>query len=192
MTPEELRAFEEEIRLLYEAGKILAPVHLSGGNEEQLIEIFERVDTQDWVFSTHRSHYHALLKGVPPGRLKSEILAGHSICLNFPDHRFYTSAIVGGILPIATGVAMGIKRAGGREVVWAFVGEMAAETGMFYECTKYAAGHDLPIMFVVEDNGLSVNSPTRELWPPGAPPRLIHYTYTRVYPHHGSGVWVNF
>ena len=57
--------FETEIKEIYEDGKITAPVHLSGGNEDQLIEIFKDVDKDDWVFSSWRNHYHALLHGVP-------------------------------------------------------------------------------------------------------------------------------
>ena len=50
--------FETEIKEIYEDGKIIAPVHLSGGNEDQLIEIFKDVDKDDWVFSSWRNHYH--------------------------------------------------------------------------------------------------------------------------------------
>ena len=50
--------FETEIKEIYEDGKITAPVHLSGGNEDQLIEIFKDVDKDDWVFSSWRNHYH--------------------------------------------------------------------------------------------------------------------------------------
>ena len=177
MTKTELIAFEQDIASIFEQGKIKAPVHLHGGNEEQLIEIFSHIASTDWVFSTHRSHYHALLHGVPPELIKTEILNGHSINLCFPMYRFYTSAIVGGILPIALGVAMA------QQVVWAFCGDMAAETGIFHECVKYARGHKLPIQFVVEDNGLSVDTPTEQVW---------RYSYQRTFPHQGSGKYVIF
>ena len=188
MTSEELVAFEQDIAAHFEAGEIRAPCHLVGGNETQLIEIFKHIRPQDWVFSTHRSHYHALLKGVPPELVKAEILKGNSICLQFPEYRFYTSAIVGGIIPIALGVAMEARvdyiykgpRAGR---VWCFVGDMAAETGIFHECHKYSVGHDLPIHFVVEDNGMSVDTPTEKVW---------RYSYQRTFPHQGSGKWVIF
>ena len=63
-TTESLIDFENLIVKHWEAGKIRGPIHLSNGNEEQLIEIFKRIKTSDWVFSTWRSHYHALLKEV--------------------------------------------------------------------------------------------------------------------------------
>ena len=61
----ELIEFEQEIKKIYESGKIKAPIHLSGNNEDQLIKIFKKIKKNDWVFSTWRNHYHALLKGIP-------------------------------------------------------------------------------------------------------------------------------
>ncbi len=175
MTKADLIDFETEIASLFEQGKIPAPVHLHGGNEDDLIEIFKNIKPSDWVFSTHRSHYHALLKGIPPEWLKDEIIRGHSITLNNREYRFFSSAIVGGVLPIAVGVAMT------QQVVWCFVGDMSAETGIFHECVKYSLGHQLPIHFVVEDNGYSVDTPTDAVW---------RYSYQRTFPHQGSGVGV--
>ena len=174
---EQLIAFEKDIASLFEAGKIRAPVHLSRGNEDSLIAIFRRIRPEDWVLSTHRSHYHALLKGIPPEWLREEILAGRSITINNAEYRFFSSAIVGGILPIGVGLAM----AG--ETVWCFVGDMSSETGIFHECVKFATGHSLPVHFVVEDNGYSVDTPTEKVW---------RYSYQREFPHAGMGAYVIF
>jgi TPP-dependent pyruvate/acetoin dehydrogenase alpha subunit len=62
---EDLLKFEEDIKAAYEDGKIISPIHLSKNNEEELIEIFQYVDPSDWVFSSWRNHYHALLHGMP-------------------------------------------------------------------------------------------------------------------------------
>lgn len=186
-TKEDLIAFEAEVSRLYHEGKIPGPIHLSYGNEDELIHIFENVKDEDWVFSTHRSHYHALLKGIPPDWLREEILRGLSITINNPDYRFYCSAIMGDIAPIAVGVAMGLKLKSARENVWCFVGDMFAEMGAFHESVKYAERNDFPITFVVEDNGLSVVTPTQETW--GMYPRknkVICYKYQSTrYPHAG-------
>jgi len=196
LTKAELIAFEKDIEEAYIAGKIRGPIHLSGGNEDQLIEIFKKIKPLDWVFSTHRSHYHALLHGVPADQVKAEILAGRSINLNFASHRFVTSAIVSGCMPIALGVAMSIKMMKQQYQVWAFVGDMAAQMGVFYECCKYARNMALPLNVVIENNGLSVNTPTAECWgttsfhtPAG---QRLHYKYERVWPHIGCGKWVIF
>lgn len=174
---EELIAFEEEIKELFLEAKVASPVHLSRGNEEQLIAIFENIRPEDWVFSNHRSHYHALLKGIPKEWLKREILANRSIHINNRMYKFFTSAIVGGVLPIALGVAMTGQK------VWVFVGDMAAETGIFHECVKYATSQNLPVSFVVEDNGFSVDTPTEKVW---------RYSYEREFPHQGAGKFVIF
>jgi TPP-dependent pyruvate/acetoin dehydrogenase alpha subunit len=193
-TPETLIDFENLIVKHWEDGKIRGPIHLSNGNEEQLIEIFKRIKTTDWVFSTWRSHYHGLLKGICPNWLEKEILAGKSITLCKVDERFYSSAIVGGTLSIALGVAMGIKQKGGDEKVWVFVGDMSFESGIFYEVHKYARNFNLPLYFVVEDNGVSTYTPTEATWKVKreVPEDVIHYTYKSKYPHYGSGKWVVF
>jgi TPP-dependent pyruvate/acetoin dehydrogenase alpha subunit len=190
MTAADLIAFEREVADAFEAGKIRAPVHLAGGNEDQLIEIFREIKREDWVFSTWRSHYHALLHGVPRELVMGEILAGRSMMLHFPEYRFFTSAIVGGILPIACGVAA----AGGK--VWAFIGDMCSSSGAFGDAERFALGHRLNVNFVIEDNGLSTNTPTLEAWIPqsGGAGRSTtrRYRYMRRYPHVGSGVFVPF
>lgn len=199
MTKDELIAFEEEIAATFNAGKIRAPVHLYYGNEEEIIKVFKNIRPQDWVFCSWRSHYQCLLKGVPPQQVRDEILAGRSISLCFPEHRIYSSAIVGGVLPIAVGTAMSIQRSGEDTRVYCFMGEMTSETGIAHESIKYSRNHNLPIHFVVEDNEKSVCTDTREAW---AQPTLsyqdvnddyiTYYRYQTKYPHAGAGVRVQF
>jgi len=189
----DLIAFELEVKREFEAGHILGPVHLAGGNEGQLIDIFKKVGKKDWICATYRSHYHALLHGIPRSEVMAEIMAGRSMNLSFPGHRFLTSAIVGGILPIAVGIALGLKVSGSKEHVWCFVGDMAASIGAFYEANTYAMRNDLPITFVIEDNGLSCDSPTEACW--GQQPirdKTLRYFYERGYPHVGTGTYVSF
>ena len=154
MTVDELIAFEDDIAAEFAAGNIKAPVHLSGGNEAELLEAFKSIAPEDWVFCTWRSHYHCLLNGVPPAEVKAAIMAGRSIALCFPEYRILSSAIVGGICPIAMGMAWAIKHRGGEENVWAFVGDMAAETGVFDECQRYSRNFNLPVNWIVEDNDI--------------------------------------
>jgi pyruvate dehydrogenase E1 component alpha subunit len=187
--------FERKMADHWESGKVKGPIHLSGGNEDELIEIFKYVKKTDWVFSTWRSHYHALLKGIPSEWLEEEILAGRSITIVSKENRFYSSAIVGAIIPIATGVALANKRDGKDDVVWCFIGDMAFETGGFYEMHKYAQRYNLPIRFVVEDNGVSTNTPTEETWngiKRDIPSDVIWYEYKKEWPHYGTGKWVIF
>ena len=199
LTKEELIAFESDIADEFNASKIRAPVHLYYGNEDAVIDIFKDVRDDDWVLCSWRSHYQCLLKGVPPDEVKREIMEGRSISLCFPKYRIVSSAIVGGVLPIATGIAVSIKRAGGTNRVFCFMGEMTAETGIAHECVKYARNHELPIQFIVEDNGKSVCTDTREAWAQpklsyedNTDPRVTYYRYETKYPHAGAGKRVQF
>lgn len=194
LTPQELINFENKIVDQWNDAKIRGPVHLTHGNEEELIQIFKRIKSTDWVFSTWRSHYHALLKGINPDWIEKEILNGKSITLCNVDEKFYSSAIVGGTLSIALGVAQGIKKNNGIDKVFCFVGDMSFESGIFYEVHKYARNFDLPLYFIVEDNGVSTYTPTDATWNKirEIPKDVIHYTYKSKYPHYGTGKWIAF
>ena len=189
-----LQDFENEIKFIYEKGKIRAPVHLSGNNEKQLIKIFKKINNKDWIFSNWRNHYHALLHGIPKKWLKRKIIEGKSMSVNSLKYRFYSSSIVGGNLPIALGVALAIKKKKLNNKVWVFIGDMTFETGIFHECFKYSDNFKLPINFVLEDNGLSTNSPTKITWGKISKKnsKIYYYKYKRKYPHHGTGNWILF
>ena len=175
----DLIAFEADIAREFDAGNIHAPVHLSGGNEQQLIDIFRDVRPTDWVCSTWRSHYHALLKGIPPAEVKRQIMAGKSMFISSVEHRFLSSAIMGGMLPIACGLAYAGER------VWCFVGDMCASVGAFQDAVRFTRGHGLNVNFVVEDNGLSTNTPTSSAWGLVYQGPITHrYEYARTYPHY--------
>jgi TPP-dependent pyruvate/acetoin dehydrogenase alpha subunit len=199
MTRDELISFEEEIAALFNTGKIRAPVHLYSGNEDEMIRVFAKIRPQDWLFCSWRSHYQCLLKGVPKEQVRDEIVAGRSISLCFPEYRIYSSAIVGGVVPIAVGAAMAVQRSGEDAMVYCFMGDMTAETGIAHEAMKYSRNHRLPIHFVVEDNDQSVCTDTRLAW---SQPQLSfegrndeyvsYYRYKTKYPHAGAGVRVQF
>lgn len=199
ITSQQLIDFESDIAKEFNAGKIRAPVHLYFGNESEIIRVFRAIRWDDWVFCSWRSHYQCLLKGVPPAEVKAEIMAGRSISLCFPRYRILSSAIVTGVLPIALGVALGIKRRKGAEKVWCFMGEMTSETGVAHECIKYARCHALPIHWVIEDNEKSVCTDTRKTWNLSKltyegvqAPDITYYRYASKYPHAGAGQRVQF
>ena len=88
ITEQELIDFETEVKESYDSGEIRAPIHLSKGNERQLIEIFQYVHKDDWVFSSWRNHYHALLHGFDPEELFNLIKEGNSMGINSVERRF--------------------------------------------------------------------------------------------------------
>ena len=186
MNSQELIAFEAEVAAAFERKEIRGPIHLVGGNEVELIKIFKEIKPEYWVLSTWRAHYHALLKGVPRERVMADILAGKSMFLHYPEYRFMTSAIVGGMCSIAVGLASQGER------VWCFVGDMAARTGAFHEASQYASRNDIPVTFIIEDNGLATNTPTAKAWGESRKEVIRKYQYERTQPHCGSGTYVQF
>ena len=195
----DLIRFEDDIANLFNKGKIRAPIHLYSGNEIFLIKFFKKIKKNDWIFCSWRSHYQCLLKGVPPKLLKKEILAGKSISLCFSKYKVYSSAIVGGTLPIALGMALSLKRKNSKNKVFCFIGEMTSETGIAHECIKYAVNKKLPIHFIIEDNKKSVCTNTRKVWSQKklsyenkSNKYVTFYKYKLKYPHAGAGTRVQF
>jgi pyruvate dehydrogenase E1 component alpha subunit len=208
VTKQDLINFEKDIGDIFNQGNIKAPIHLYSGNEDNIIEVFKDIDIEnDWVCCTWRNHYQGLLKGIPKDILKQNILKGKSMVATIPDYKFICSSIVGGIPPIATGIAYSIKLQNKSNKVWCWVGDMSAETGSFHEAYKFAVNHDLPITFIVEDNKKSVCTPTETVWGRNLPyfiqsnynggvlkqKKIYYYQYNNnKYPHAGAGVRVQF
>ena len=140
-----------------------------------------------------------MLKGVPEKEVLKEIFKGKSISLCFPKYNIYSSAIVGGSIPIALGVAFSIKKKNIKQKVFCFVGDMTSETGIMAEALKYSKNHKLPIHFIIEDNNLSVCTDTKKVWKMRKitfqkknSKYVSYYKYNLKYPHAGAGVRVEF
>lgn len=202
ITRDDLISFEKEIADIFAQGIIRAPVHLRAGREDALIRIFreENIGPDDFVFGFWDSHELALLKGVPREDLKGSILKGNSIALCFPEHKVLCSGIVGSLMGTAVGTAWSLKNQQKKGRAFLFCGDMSAETGIFHEAVKYAVNFDLPVKFIVGDNGLSVMTDTREVW--GSPDpwfkgtkyeqKIIYFQYKNEYPHSGLGWKIKF
>ena len=202
ITKEDLISFEKEIAEIFATGVIRAPVHLRSGREDQLIGIFNdhKIGNDDYVFGYWDSHELALLKGVPREELKKAIVEGKSISLCFPQYKVLCSGIVGSLMGVGVGAAWALKNQGKKGVVYVFCGDMSAETGIFHESVKYAHNFDLPIKFIVCDNGVSVMTNTREVWGSQDPwfqgtkyeSKIIYFKYVNSYPHSGLGKLIKF
>lgn len=192
-TREQLIAYEEIVREAWETGQLPSLVHLCNGNEDALIEIFKDIRPQDWIFVSHRAHYHCLLKGMPPEVLMQNIREDRSMFCFDKELRIYQSAILGGCCGIAAGVARALKDSGADERVFVFLGDGAADNGHLYEAAMYAAGHDLPVAFIIENNDRQVDTdietrrgPHHEDFSLDAP-NIFEYHYRSKFPHAGSG-----
>src|ERR1019366_5454065 len=119
-TKEQLIAFEDQIKAEWEAGELPCLLHLAGGNEEQLIAIFDEAREGDWFFSSHRNHYHALLGGIPAGVLQGAIRGGRSMFTFSKERNFLSSAVLAGSCGIDAGVALDLRQMGSTNRVWCF------------------------------------------------------------------------
>ena len=129
----------------------------------------------DKVVSTHRSHAHYIAKGGDVFRMLSELIGSPLGCCKGRGgsmHIFDNSVgfmasvpIVGSSLPIAIGLALAEKNLNSKNLVVAFIGDAALETGAFYESLNLAALKELPLLIVLEDNGYSTFSNKSVRWP---------------------------
>lgn len=189
-TRDSLANFEARIAALWEEGELPYLLHLQGGEEGIMLDIFRRVKSGDWFFGSHRSHYLALLCGLSEEHVEEQIRLGNSMFLYSREKNLYVSAILGGTCGIAVGVACAIKERGGKETVWHWCGDGAEESGHFAEAVAYAQGHKLPIKFIVLDNDRQVDTDKKTRrgdfqmqWPSC----VERYEYKSKFPHAGSG-----
>jgi pyruvate dehydrogenase E1 component alpha subunit len=185
-TAKELIEFENHVESLWLAGELPSLFHLSGGNEDELIEIFDGVRPGDWILSSHRNHYHYLLTGGDPQKLLRDIKDGLSMFIFDREVNFLSSSILAGMCSIAAGISLANKMLGLDSKVFCFLGDAASEQGHFYEAVKYVESENLPCLFIVEDNDRSCDTTKKQR---GSHVDIIsascvlRYNYKPTYPH---------
>lgn len=157
-----IRRFEESVGDLIADAKIQTPCHLYIGQEAVATGVCFTLREDDCVLSTHRSHGHYIAKGGDIKRLMAEIYCketgcskgrGGSMHVTAPEVGFLgSSAIVGGSIPLAVGVALASSTLGNGKVVVAFFGDGAVCEGVFYESLNFASLKKLPVIFICENN----------------------------------------
>lgn len=166
---ERIRAFERKLQ--QHMKEIMCPVHLSLGHERVAVELHECLRPEDWLFSTHRNHHHYFAKGGSEQKLWDEIMGlesglnggfAGSQGISDASINFHASAIVGGLVGVATGTAYALKLNGSKAIVVCCVGDAGTEQGVFWESLNFAALHKLPIAYICENNGKSVDSKISE------------------------------
>ena len=164
----EIRAFEQAIERVYQEDIIQSPVHLSIGQELTSVMMGKLKEKNDWVIGNYRSHALTLSVSNNENEIIKELCGkaegmfggkAGSMHLGDPQANMpWTSAIVGSGVPIAAGVAEGVKRDEGRNLVAVQFGDGAMEEGCVYETLNIASLYKLPIVFIMENNGLAIYS----------------------------------
>jgi pyruvate dehydrogenase E1 component alpha subunit len=164
-----IRAFEERAAECFAGGEIPGFIHLSVGEESIAATVGALLGTDDFVSATHRGHGQVLAKGAEPRRVMAELFGratgscrGKGGSMHLCDISIGvlgTNGIVGGSLPIAVGTALAARVRGTRQVVAAFFGDGAANTGAAHEALNLACVWDLPVVFVCENNGYAEYTP---------------------------------
>ena len=146
---------------------IYCPTHLSLGHEGVADEIYQNIKDIDWLFSNHRNHHHYLAKGGDEKKLWDEIMGletglnmGFAGSQGITDKsiNFHASAILGGLIGVSTGTAYALKLDKSDAISVCCIGDAATEQGVFWESLIFSALNSLPICFICENNGKSVDA----------------------------------
>ncbi|GAA2586594.1 pyruvate dehydrogenase (acetyl-transferring) E1 component subunit alpha [Actinomadura fulvescens] len=183
-----IRRFEERAARAYTEAKIGGYCHLNLGEEATVVGLMSALRPTDYLFTNYREHGYALSKGIEARRVMAELYGrstGVSKGWGGSMHMFDAEArllggygIVGGQLPLATGAALAVSYKGGDDVVMCHMGEGTAAIGAFHESLNMAALWDLPVVFVIVNNGLGMGTTVEnsaaepELWRRGAAYRM--------------------
>lgn len=157
-----IRRFEEKSAELYTLGKILGFLHLYIGEEAVAVGALSTLAPDDAIVSTYREHGHALARGISAGAVMAEMFGKANGCsrgrggsMHLFDARlrfFGGNAIVGGGLPLATGLALADKMQERPRVTACIFGDGAVAEGEFHESLNLAALWKLPVLFLCENN----------------------------------------
>lgn len=163
-----IRMVEERIVEIYPTDKIQSPVHLSIGQEHHVVALCEALRPEDQLFTTYRNHAAYLAKGGDIKLMMSELYGKYtgvskgkagSMHLSFPKRNLMgSSAIVGSVFSHALGAAYAIKINKKDRIVVVIAGDGATEEGVFHECMNFASLKNLPLLLVIENNGLAIHS----------------------------------
>lgn len=165
-----IRQTEQQFLELFAQGKLNGTVHTCIGQEASAVAVVNAMDRQrDVIFSNHRAHGHFLAYCGDVEGLLAEVLGREGgICggIGGTQHlhtdNLYTNGIQGGIVPCAVGAALAEKMKGSGAITTVFVGDGTMGQGAVYESMNIAALWQLPLLFVLEDNGIAQSTPKHQ------------------------------
>ncbi|MCL1919783.1 MAG: thiamine pyrophosphate-dependent dehydrogenase E1 component subunit alpha [Kiritimatiellaeota bacterium] len=166
----EIRFFEEAIERLFLEGRIMGTAHTCIGQEAVAVGVAAALAPQDAMTTTHRGHGHFLARGADAGRALAELFGretgysrgrGGSQMMMDTSIGFYgANGITGGSIPFATGLALDAQMRGSGRVTACLFGDGASNQGTFHETLNIASLWKLPVLFIAENNGYAMSTPT--------------------------------
>jgi TPP-dependent pyruvate/acetoin dehydrogenase alpha subunit len=140
-----IRRFEEKVLEKFPSGVFLGTTHTYIGQEANAVGVLGQIGERDAVFSNHRCHGHFLAYGGEMRTLFAELMG--------------SNGVLGSTIPVATGVGLAGRLSGGDDIVVLFMGDGAFGEGVVYEAFNMAALWKVPVLFVVENNGIAQTTP---------------------------------
>jgi len=158
----QIRAFEEQAEKSYMAGKIHGTMHLSIGQEASAVGSISTLEPTDYIIGHHRGHGLCIAKGADLNLMMAEFYGkengycrGRGGSMHIADvagGNLGANGVVGGGIPLAVGVGIGLKMQKENRVLLAFFGDGAASTGAFHESMILAVLFQVPVVFICENN----------------------------------------
>ena len=162
-----IRFFEEKAEELYMRGMIHGTMHLSVGQEASAVGSIAALRPEDYILSTHRGHGHCIAKGADINLMMAEFLGketgycrGRGGSMHIADiegGNLGANGVVGGGIPLATGVGLSVQLRNSDQVVMCFFGDGAANQGSFHEALNLSSIWDLPVIYVCENNQYGIS-----------------------------------
>jgi TPP-dependent pyruvate/acetoin dehydrogenase alpha subunit len=163
-----IRRFEETLLDNFSKGVFAGTAHTCLGQEANAVGVLRGIHSEDIVFSNHRSHGHFLAYGGDMRALFAELMGkstgvcgGRGGSQHLHWRNFYSNGIQGGIVPIASGMALAEKKKRSGALVTAFLGDGTFGEGVVYETLNMASLWGVPILFVVENNHIAQTTPDK-------------------------------
>ena len=161
-----IRRFEERLLDEFSSGRLVGTTHAYIGQEANAAGLFSELSAEDVIFSNHRCHGHFLAYGGDPHLLAAELMGkatglvgGRGGSQHIHWRNFYSNGIQGGIVPVATGMALAEKSKKSGNFVVVFLGDGTLGEGTVYESLNIASLWSLPVLFVVENNRYAQTTP---------------------------------
>ena len=163
------RRFEEKVNELFMQGKIHGTTHLGIGQEANHAGVSAALKSDDWILTTHRGHGHYIGKGGSVHSMMAELfgskdgicygLGGSMHLADLQNYNMGSSGVVGGVLPLAVGMAFALKYKKKSQIVLGMFGDAASNQGMALESFNLASVWEVPVIFYCENNMYGMSAP---------------------------------